>query len=261
MKWWGWPRPPFILAFILGPVVERNVWPALQIGEGPLIFLTRPFALSILLLGTAFIVFITWALRDRSISVLPIAQNEPAPLDVPSAMSLGPLHFSRRTLDRRWRWEYLLWLVMIGWVGGVVFPATLGYSGPTRFLPFWGSIAFFFVMGMFVVTTILPKAVHGTGKIMDIGMRSGSDNVAMRKLFPLIAWVVGFVILAGITGFPLATVIFPVVFIPFNTDLRGRRLSYVLIPGLLAAFVSYGIMDSLLHVLWPHPFIRDWFLG
>ena len=261
MKWWGWPRPPFILAFILGPVVERNVWPAFQIGEGPLIFLTRPFSLSILLLGTAFIVFITWALRDRSAPAVVIANGEPEPRDEKAVMSIGRLRFARRSLDLRWRWEYLLWLVMIGWVGGVVFPTTLGYSGPTRFLPFWGSIAFFIVMSIFILATILPKADRVTGKIMDIGMRSSTDNQVILKLLPLVAWVLGFVVLAGITGFPLATVIFPVLFIPFNTDLRGRRLTYVLIPGALAALVSYGIMDALLHVLWPHPFIRDWLFG
>ena len=262
MKWWGWPRPPFILAFILGPVVERNVWPALQIGEGPLVFLTRPFAVSILVLGASFIIFITWALRDRSGNADAAAEAQRTAADaVPLLASFGPIKIARRTPFLVWKWEYLLWAVMIGWVAIIVFPATLGYKGPTRFLPFWASIAFFIVMGLHMFTTLMPKAGQQAGRIMDIGMRSGTTNVAMQRLAPMVAWLLGFIVLAGIAGFPLATVMFPMIFIPFNTDISGKRLLLVLIPGAIAAVVSYGIMDTLLHVLWPDPFIRNWFIG
>ena len=70
MKWHGWPRPPFIIAFILGPVVEQNAWPALQMGDGVLIFLTRPFTLGILILGAVAIGFLLWALRPQAESVI-----------------------------------------------------------------------------------------------------------------------------------------------------------------------------------------------
>ena len=49
MKWLGWPRPPLILGFILGPIIERNLWPSVQVwGFGMII---RPISLTLVVLG------------------------------------------------------------------------------------------------------------------------------------------------------------------------------------------------------------------
>ncbi|MDE2838189.1 MAG: tripartite tricarboxylate transporter permease [Chloroflexota bacterium] len=259
MKWWGWPRPPFILAYILGPVVERNAWPALQIGDGPLVFLTRPFALGILVLGALFIVFLTWALRDREsqvAQVTSVVMGSDGANEQENSSDRPPR--TRRQLQLRWQWENLLWLVMLGWVAIIVFPDTLGFEGPTRFLPFWASLAFFGLIAAIAVQTLFPK-VSTDAKIMDIGMRSGTGVSAVRQLLPQIGWLLGFVFAVGIIGFPWAAVLFPMAFIPFNTSLKLRQLGLALIPCLLAATVIFGIMDAVLHVLWPDPFLRNLF--
>ena len=61
MKWLGWPRPPLILGFILGPVIERNLWPSINaFGVGGM--LTRPVTIVLLVLSVAAVAYVTWAL-------------------------------------------------------------------------------------------------------------------------------------------------------------------------------------------------------
>ena len=31
MKWYGWPRPPLILGFVLGPIIEENLFSSISV--------------------------------------------------------------------------------------------------------------------------------------------------------------------------------------------------------------------------------------
>ncbi|MFB3079465.1 MAG: tripartite tricarboxylate transporter permease, partial [Lysobacterales bacterium] len=55
MKWFKWPRPPMLLGFILGPIIERNLQVALAI-YGPIGVITRPVTIVLLLaaVGTSY---------------------------------------------------------------------------------------------------------------------------------------------------------------------------------------------------------------
>ena len=57
----GFSIPPLILAFILGPILERNTRTALLISDGsPEIFLKSPVAISLIILAVAFLVWSLW---------------------------------------------------------------------------------------------------------------------------------------------------------------------------------------------------------
>jgi putative tricarboxylic transport membrane protein len=61
MRKTGFSIPPFILAFILGPILERNTRTALLLSEGsPMIFITSPVAAILLALALASFVWALW---------------------------------------------------------------------------------------------------------------------------------------------------------------------------------------------------------
>jgi ABC-type multidrug transport system fused ATPase/permease subunit len=61
----GWPRPPLVLGFILGPVIESNLWPAVQIW-GVLGILSRPVTLALAIFGVASAFYLTWMMGSVS---------------------------------------------------------------------------------------------------------------------------------------------------------------------------------------------------
>ncbi|MYA51815.1 MAG: tripartite tricarboxylate transporter permease [Chloroflexi bacterium] len=259
MKWHGWPRPPFIIAFILGPVVEQNAWPALQMGDGVLIFLTRPFTLGILILGAAAISFLLWALRPQAESNIeqPIIAGGSDDERAQEARRTGVLAWlPSLSLNLRWQWEYLLWAILIGWVTVVVLREALGHVPSAAFVPMWATIAFLSLMALLAVLEFTTR--RSALRIMDIGMRTGTDTAAVRRLLPLIGWLLGFIVAIGFIGFQASAILFPLFYLPIAMGLRGKGWIWVLVSMGMIAAVTLGLMENLLNVFWPKPFIRDW---
>ncbi len=259
MKWHGWPRPPFIIAFILGPVVEQNAWPALQMGDGVLIFLTRPFTLGILILGAAAISFLLWALRPQAESNIeqPIIAGGSGDDRAQEARRTGVLAWlPSLSLNLRWQWEYLLWAILIGWVTVVVLREALGHVPSAAFVPMWATIAFLSLMALLAVLEFTTR--RSALRIMDIGMRTGTDTAAVRRLLPLIGWLLGFIVAIGFIGFQASAILFPLFYLPIAMGLRGKGWIWVLVSMGMIAAVTLGLMENLLNVFWPKPFIRDW---
>ncbi len=262
MKWHGWPRPPFIIAFILGPVVEQNAWPALQMGDGVLIFLTRPFTLGILILGAVAIGFLLWALRPQAESTIEqpiIAGGSGDEPERETGRSEVLAWLPSLSLNLRWQWEYLLWAILIGWVTVVVLREALGHVPSAAFVPMWATIAFLSLMALLAVLELTTR--RSTLRIMDIGMRTGTDTAAVRRLLPLIGWLLGFIVAIGFIGFQVSAILFPLFYLPIAMGLRGKAWIWVLVSMAMIAAVTLGLMDNLLNVFWPKPFIRDWLFG
>ncbi len=262
MKWHGWPRPPFIIAFILGPVVEQNAWPALQMGDGILIFFTRPFTLGILILGAMAIGFLLWALRPQAESAIeqPIIAGGSG--DEPER-EMGRRGVMARlpslSLNLRWQWEHLLWIILIGWITLVVLREALGHVPSAAFVPMWATIAFLTLMALLAVLELTTR--RGALRIMDIGMRTGTDIAAVRRLLPLIGWLLGFIVAIGFIGFQASAILFPLFYLPIAMGLRGKSWIWVIVSMAMIAAVTLGLMENLLNVFWPKPFIRDWLFG
>ena len=262
MKWHGWPRPPFIIAFILGPVVEGNAWPAVQMGQGALIFFTRPFSLGILLIGAVAIGFLLWALRPQAERIVeqPVISGASGDEPVEEIDRRGVLRWLPSLSFRlRWQWEFLLWGILIAWVVVVVLREALGHVASAAFVPMWSSSAFLALMALLAVMEFTTR--KGEQRIMDIGMRTGTGSAAVRRLLPLMGWLVGFVVAIGLIGFQASAILFPLFYLPLAMGLRRWAWIWVLISMAMIAAVTLGLMENLLHVFWPKPFIRDWLFG
>ena len=264
MKWYGWPRPPFIIAFILGPVIEQNAWPAIQMGHGALIFLTRPFSLGILILGAVAIGFLLWALQTKAQTKTgdeqPVFSGASGDEPVQEAGRRGVLaRFPSLSFRFRWQWEFLLWAILIAGTSGIVLREALGHVPSAAFVPMWASIAFLALMALLAVLEFTTR--RGEQQIMDIGMRTGTGTAAVRRLLPLIGWLWGFVVAIGLIGFQASAILFPLFYLPLAMGLRRWAWAWILVSMAMIAGVTLGLMENLLHVFWPEPFIRNWLFG
>ena len=76
MRKMGMSIPPFILAFILGPILERNTRTALLLSnDSPMIFVQSPVALILLILAVAALVWSLWHKTKGAKSALAVPQN------------------------------------------------------------------------------------------------------------------------------------------------------------------------------------------
>ena len=79
MKWLGWPRPPLLLGFILGPIIEQNLWPSVQLwGWG---FVTRPLTVALVVAAVVSVTYLTRALGKAALPRGADAPEAPAPWD------------------------------------------------------------------------------------------------------------------------------------------------------------------------------------
>ena len=261
MKWFGWPRPPLILGFILGPILEANLWTAIQI-DGPWVYFVRPWAGTIMFLGVVIAAYLLWMMnRGQAGTSSDAATTAPSIAGgAPDGTSEEALPAAKRTprLNFQWRWEYAFWLALLAWVGGVVFSEVLGLkSEVARFLPFWTSLAFFVILAVIAVKEVLKPRQEAKG-LMDLGMRTGTDRKAALALARMGAWIAGFLVLMGFIGFQVSTMVFAAAFILGNLDWPWRRrLLWAMLPVGILAVVVFGVLENALHPIWPNPFIRD----
>jgi TctA family transporter len=271
LKWFGWPRPPMIIAFVLAPVLEQNLWTAVGV-NGPSGLLSRPYAIAILILAGVTAVYLSRMMAAGERRALASAEELLEPkTPVPAAIiggavaTLEPEEPARPTdvnppRRYRWKWEYVFWALLIGGVGGIFLRESLGYEGPSRFFPMWASIAFLLVMAGLIGREIVNPD-RERGDVMDIAMRTGTDIQAVRALVRILGWIAAFVISMGTVGLQITAILFPAVFIPSNLDWRGKKLLWVLLPMALSTIVVVGILDTMMHVVWPERFILNFFTG
>ena len=273
MKWHGWPRAPFLLGFILGPVIESNVFTSLSIG-GFSYVVSRPYAMTIVVLAVVFTAYLWWVMgrasREFSQATAMAGLEQPdvetAPPADAAATAAAPSAGTAvaqpatvwSTLVRRWRWEFVMVLVLALWAGVVVVPEAIGYSQrEAKLLPIWAGSAFLLVLLGIVVESFL-RSRDTNAQVFDIGMRTGNDLQAARALLRIIAWIGGFMLLAGIIGFKYAAVLYPLLFINANLGWQGKKRLWSLIPAGFAAFVAFVVLDGFLHVIWPDRFVLGW---
>ena len=268
MKWLGWPRPPFILGFILGPIIEKNLWTAVGV-FGPLGMLTRPISIILLIFAVLSVIYLTKAMA-RGTAVGQIASAAAQQGGVPPVQGGsgdGPAAatapgWGRRLLGRprpRWTWDSLFPFAMLAVVIAFLVDVSGLNTGAAKFLPLYLSAA---LIPLILYETFRMNVYRSEQvDIMDLGMRTGTDRVAFRAFLGISAWLAAMVIGGAIVGLQYATVAFAVLFGFATLQWRGRKRLWALVPGVLVAAVVFGVLDAIMHVIWPDRVILDWLLG
>ena len=77
MKQYKWPRPPLLLGFILGPIIERNFQSAVSI-HGMINLLSRPLTIALLIIAVVIAVGFSRMGKTRR-SGQPLRRGIPSP--------------------------------------------------------------------------------------------------------------------------------------------------------------------------------------
>ena len=269
MKWLGWPRPPFILGFILGPIIEKNLWTALNV-FGPVGMLTRPISIILFIFAVLSVIYLTKAMaRGTAISQIAstaVPQGGVPPVqggsgDEPSAATTasGWNRILPGHPRPRWTWESTFPFAVLTIVVLFLIDVSGLRSGAAKFLPLYLSAA----LVPLILYETFRMNVYRTAQvdIMDLGMRTGTGRVAFRAFLGISAWLAAMVIGGAIVGLQYATVGFALFFGFATLQWRGRKRLWALVPAVIVAVVVFGVLDQIMHVIWPDRVILDALLG
>ena len=256
MKWFGWPRPPLVLGFILGPVIESNLWPAVQIW-GVLGILARPLTLVLALFAIASAIYLTWVMGTVSEVEKTFSATDAASRKEEATFK------SQRRFGRQfkfvWHNEILFSLTLI-LASLWALRETQNFAAvQSRFLPTW--LLVFMVPLQVVQIARLSFGFGAQGQVMDLGMRTGTDSAATRKLGVVILWVVAYIIGVAVIGMPWASIAFALAFGLFQSEGAGAERLWALVPALVMALIIFGLFDQVMYVEWPTPIAPPVFFG
>jgi hypothetical protein len=242
MKMGGWPRPPLVLGYILGKIMEN----ALQIGvqTNGWHFIARPITLIILAL--ALIAFLGAVFRGRRAdpSESIIRQQEPGEGRPSPVQELGEGYGSRVGVS------LLVGTMLSGAFLYALWEATT-MPAAARFFPLVIILPTLAVVAVaFVVDTM--EAARRRRLAMTTGADEGNRDLIVGTMFTL--WLIGIVVATLVIGQYLALVGFVLLYLTVWAR-AGWRV--VIIYTAACALMLYVLFDQLVPVAWyESPFFR-----
>jgi TctA family transporter len=245
MKRGGWPRPPVILALVLGEILERSFQISTHIHEG-LAWLNRPIVIVLLLL-----IVITIFLAIRGVAREKLAGNVPAgeASEKNPAISL-PLS--------------LILFVIFVWAGY----KALDWPPPVRQFPLLisvpGSLLSLVVLIRDLVHLIETKKAAGTWQVT---LQQARKDAWLAEALPFFGYVFGMIVLTLLVGQKIAMPVFIGVYVVRWGHYRKRiAVAYALGAWAIMVFFYDQVMSLLFHpsylALWLRPVlpsgVPDW---
>ena len=247
MKRYQWPRPPLVLGFILGPIIDQNLQSAISI-HGFVGVLTRPITITLFLVAVV-VALVMWRAMGRSeatVAAVTSGAQKPAAEEAPQQKS---------GLKLTWRGEQIV--PIVGMLGAFGFLwASLELPGRAQTLPMWLSIGIFVLCLIQLLRQALTTEVQTT-EILDLGMRS-TGMAGMKSAAVIVGGLLAaFVVLAMIVGLQYASILLallgPVLLLSGRLRWIGGGLAAVVV-----AVFSFVLLDYLMAVIWPQPVIWTW---
>ena len=247
MKRYQWPRPPLVLGFILGPIIDQNLQSAISI-HGFVGVLPRPITITLFLVAVV-VALVMWRAMGRSeatVAAVTGGAQEPAAEEAPQQKS---------GLKLTWRGEQIV--PIVGMLGAFGFLwASLELPGRAQTLPMWLSIGIFVLCLIQLLRQALTTEVQTT-EILDLGMRS-TGMAGMKSAAVIVGGLLAaFVVLAMIVGLQYASILLallgPVLLLSGHLRWIGGGLAAVVV-----AVFSFVLLDYLMAVIWPQPVIWTW---
>jgi hypothetical protein len=235
-----------VLGFILGPIIESNLWPAVQIW-GVLGILSRPVTLVLAIFGITSALYLTWMMG----SVSEIGKTSPAAdaMSANGSTKTESMRWLRRPFKLAWHNEILFSLTLL-FVSVWALRETQNFAAvQSRFLPMW--LLTFMIPLQVVQIARLSLGFGARGQVMDLGMRTGTDAEATRRLGVVAIWVIAYIVAVALIGMPWASIGFALVFGVFNSSGAGLQRLWAIVPALLMALIIFGMFEQGMYVEWP----------
>ncbi|MGE3247520.1 MAG: tripartite tricarboxylate transporter permease, partial [Beijerinckiaceae bacterium] len=230
----GWPRPPVILGFVLGPIMETNLDITLQaIGWG---FVTRPLVVAMIVILAISFAFEMRRQRQmrKSGGAVPHADEggdkakkaeplAPAPSNIALACAFLALFGAALWLSRSWEWD------------AAMFPRTIGVLG-------LAATAFVLVESL-RAWRIAPAAQGAPAATAD-------DPMAAPRVAAMFAFLVAIAVLTKLAGQLIALPLMIAVYLAW----WGKENWKIVLGQALAAWaVLYFMFGQLMKVIWAVP--------
>jgi len=228
MRRYGWPRPPVLVAAVLGPQLQTYMW--LSVDRYEWAWLTFPGVIVLMGVLIATIFWPMWKNRRKTKVAMDYYLEE----DQPKMQSIGGVVFT------------LLFLAVL--VYGVI----EAVDWPMR-----AAIDVYFVVAVGMFLAVLQLALDAIRYL-----RSPGDVVApvtgsklTRYYFEAAGWIAA--ILAGVVlvGFHVSFFITPIAY----ARIYGGSWRLALTLGVLAEAILIGLFDTIIHVVWQVPLLLPWF--
>ena len=256
MKQYKWPRPPLLLGFILGRIIEFNFQSAVSI-YGMNGLLTRPLTIILLVLAVGIAVTFSrmgniggaGAGAEDGAAPSALGGDRPAPaggsMDAPAAAPAPSFSFALTP-------SALFTLALIGMAAWALWEATTVFTSRGKVFPMSLSVA---VIALAGIQLVFDLRRGKTGAIMDIGMRSAGMAGARRAAWLIFGMLAVFVALIFLIGIKYATMLFPLG--PTLVFLQGRTrwIGAAVAVAFVVAF-NLVVMDYVMAVIWPEPLIE-----
>lgn len=234
MKYFRWPRPPLVLGFILGKIVEQNMLTAISL-YGVVGVLERPLTIGLIVGAIIIAVFLT------RIGNSAMARTQ---TDTGDADTRGP-----------WRWQADNYVALFFVLVGIFFVVgALHFRVAARTFPM--------ALGILLVLLALLQFVrngwqHGEAEVLDIGMMS-KGMATTRQTAPIILGLIAmFLAIAVAIGLQYGAIAFAVA-TPIALGAGKRPWLSGLVTGAIMTAVVVGLFDQMLNVIWPDPLVLSW---
>jgi len=249
LRRFGWPRPAFLIGFVLSPQVENYLYQAVQFyGVG---FLQRP---GVLIIGALAVITIAMSVRSRVSEDGAVANH--------STVETGAASVAKPVLGGTSLSERLPQLVFAGFVLGVfVYAAVSSYALSFLGAVFPLSTALLMLLATAYIVWNIAKGPdgHGTHYDQELAAKASGEHDG-SSVWPSLAW---FALLFGATaliGFILALVLFITAYLVLRTSLGWiRSLIYTgLCVGFMVTLGHYltlnfpaGLLQRMVELPWP----------
>lgn len=249
MKRYQWPRPPMLLGFILGPIIEKNFQTAVNV-FGFVGVITRPITivLFVFAVATAYVFYRYLGQEQRPDQRLTIAGgSEEAALPTPAASRARRLYF--------FKGEVFVTLALMALVAYFMIEA-LDFRPRARALPLYVGGAFIALTTAVLIRQVLTERTRKID-IMDIGMRSTGLAHATRSGFIILGLIALFLLVSMAVGLRLGGITYAVFAAILLGDGKWRWVGAAAAAMLVTAF-TFGVLDNLTAVIWPDPVFQTW---
>ncbi|MCZ6448073.1 MAG: hypothetical protein O6831_07515, partial [Alphaproteobacteria bacterium] len=229
MKRYDWPRPPLLLAVVLGPQFEIYLW--ISADRYGFEWLGRTGVLIVFaLIAVTIFLPIAWRnfkrLRDRDKGAARPPMQRPRPGDTVS---------------------------LAGVIAVLAFGLWIAADWPDR-----AAFAVYIVAGTGIMFAAIQLALN-LYRILRAAPREPAPEEAAtgRREIEAVAWSLGFFAACFLLGFHAAFLLFPILYI----RLKGGSWAPALFCGGLALIILLAVFEFLIKVVWPDPLIYTWIAG
>lgn len=263
MKTYGWPRPPIIIAVVLGGIVDKFYGIASQTYGWAMFGRIPVLVILVIAIGTgAYTIYVQRKVTREATE--PVGGSS-IPSSVSNDLSSeSAASRSKRSFTARFRPSangifvavaglgFLYFFVISQWCGSLGFCKGSDWPLTAARLPFLASVSGLIVVSLYALVHLIQEPSTGERKIMDIGRTEtdASRSAVLRRTTKAVGSTIGFVLFIWLVGFQITIPLY----IFFYLWIFGKtRWWQALIGAVLFVAILYVFFGSVVHVTWPDP--------